>query len=380
MPENLPDHVAESRAEAARFVEEVVKPGTLALRSFDDVPSRLLGEVREASRRAGFFYKTQPVEYGGSPASTLELTALRELFAAANSPLTAVIFGPGPGVLHAADGVLKANYLEPLMRGEKRGAFAFTEPDTAERPSWARMDGDNLVVTGQKSYVTGGVTADFVTALLNVENPDGSKAGTAMVVIDRDAEGVIIEREFESMDGSGHASMRFDGVVVPLTHVVGKPGEGMPRALANIGNVRMMVSAQAMGMSLWVLDFIESHLKAPHRSGAPLGDREGVRMRFADMRIETFAARSALYRSARLVDAGENPVNETMATKVFCTEVAGRVVDMGVQLVGGQALVRGHPLERLYRQVRALRFTEGASDLLRLNIARGKLELDKGRV
>jgi alkylation response protein AidB-like acyl-CoA dehydrogenase len=103
-------------------------------------------------------------------------------------------------------------------------------------------------------------------------------------------------------------------------------------------------------------------------------------MRYADMRIETYVARSALYRTARLVETGENSVNETIATKVFCTETAGRVIDMAVQLVGGQALVLGHPLERLYRQVRSLRLVEGASDLLRINLVKGKLELKKGRV
>lgn len=75
-----------------------------------------------------------------------------------------------------------------------------------------------------------------------------------------------------------------------------------------------------------------------------------------------------------------NTVNETIATKVFCTETAGRVVDLGVQLVGGQALVQGHPLEKLYRQVRSLRLVEGASDLLRINLSKGRLELDKGRI
>ncbi|HJL62232.1 MAG TPA: acyl-CoA dehydrogenase family protein, partial [Pseudomonadales bacterium] len=118
----------------------------------------------------------------------------------------------------------------------------------------------------------------------------------------------------------------------------------------------------------------------PHRTGTPLGDKEGVRLRFADMRIETYVARSALYRTARIVDSGDNSVNETIATKVFCTETAGRVVDWGVQLVGGQALVEGHPLQKLYRQVRALRFVEGASDLLRINLAKGRLELEKGRL
>jgi acyl-CoA dehydrogenase len=380
MPESLPAEVAASRDAAAGFVKEVIESRGESLLPGEPVPGSLLAEVRSASQAAGFYYKTQPKEFGGNPASALELTMLRELFAAANTPLTAAIFGPGPGVLHAVEGELKTTYLEPLLRGEKRGAFAFTEPDGAERPSWAQIDGDNLVINGQKSYITGGREADFISALLNVEDADGAKAGTAMVVIDTGTKGVNIDREFESMDGSGHVSMQFNDVRQPMSHIIGKLGEGMPRALGNIGNVRMMVSAQAIGISMWVIDYIEKHLLAPHRSGTPLGEREGVRMRFADMRIEVFVARSALYRTARIVDSGENSVNETVAAKVFCTETAGRVVDMGLQLVGGQALVRGHPLEQLYRQVRAFRFVEGASDLLRLNLAKGKLELGKGRL
>ena len=380
MPENLSPMLLEVRAAAQRFLDEEVLPRSRQLESYDEVPKAMLDEVREASKKGGFFYKTQPEAFGGQPASTLELTMLRELFAAANSPLTGAIFGPGPGVLHGVGGELKRDYLEPLLRGEKRGAFAFTEPDSAPRPSWAQMQGEVLVVNGQKSYVTGGDKADFVTALLNVEQEDGAKVGTAMVVIDMAAEGVVVERRFESLDGSGHVALRFDGVRVPVSQVIGEPGEGMPRALASIGNVRMMVSAQAVGMSQWVLGFVEEHLKAPHRSGAPLGSREGVRLRYAEQRIAAYVARSALYRTARLVDSGENAVNETMATKVFCTEMVGQVVDTAVQLVGGQALVRGQPLERLYRQVRALRLVEGASDLLRLNIAKGRLDMEKGRV
>ena len=378
MPENLPPEVAAVKDLAMTFVEDIIKPGDALLLSGADTLDELLPRVRRASQDVGLFFKTQPEALGGTPASRLELTVLRELFAACNSPLTQAVFGPGPGVLHAVTGRLKSDYLTPLMRGEKRGAFAFTEPDGAPRPTWGRIDGDTLIINGRKSYVTGGDTADFISALVNVEQADGSKAGTAMVVIDRLAPGVVIDRTFESMDGSSHVSMRFDQVRVPLEQLIGKVGEGMPRALGNIGNVRLMVSAQAVGICLWVIDFVEQHLKAPHRTGTPLGDREGVRLRFADMRIATWAARSTLYRTARFVDGGENAVNEVMATKVFCTETAGQVVDMGVQLAGGQALVRGHPLELLYRQVRALRLVEGASDLLRLNLARGKLELGLG--
>lgn len=380
MPENLPEELIATRKNAEQFIEKVLKPLEMGIEDRDAVSAEVQEAVRDASKKAGFFYKTQPAEYGGKPAGSLELTMLREAWAAGNSRLAPYIFGPGPGILHAVTGQLKTEYLDPLMRGEKKGAFGFTEPDTAKRPTWGKIDGKSLLINGQKSYVTDGATAEFVSALVNVEHEDGSKAGTAMVVIDRTAKGVTIDREFVSMEGGGHVSMRFDNVSVPLTNIIGKLGEGMPRALGNIGNVRMMVSAQATGMCMWVIDFIEQHLQAPHRSGSPLGEREGVRLRYADMRIETYVARSALYRTARLVESGENSVNETIATKVFCTETAGRVIDMAVQLAGGQALVVGHPLERLYRQVRSLRLVEGASDLLRINLVKGKLELKKGRV
>lgn len=380
MPDQLPDDIQASVTRLQQFIEETLVPLEADLDVTGPVPAGVLAEVREASKAAGFFARTQPREYGGHPASTLELTALREALAAANTRLSGAVFGPGPGVLHAAEGMLKEHYLDPVMRGEKRGAFGFTEPDSAPRPTWAVLENDELVITGQKSYVTGGATADFVSILVNVEDPSGEKLGTAMVVVDRDADGVVIDREFSSMEGGGHVSMRFDGVRVPSALVIGKIGEGMPRALGNIGDVRLMVSAQATGICQWVCGFVEQHLAAPHRSGTPLGDREGVRLRYADMRIETYAARAALYRTARLVDTGENTINEVIATKVFCTEAAGRIVDAGVQLVGGQALVVGHPLERLYRQVRSLRLVEGASDLLRINLVKGRLELDKGRL
>ena len=378
MPDNLPEAVVAVKRQAEEFIDKVIRP--LSNKSVAEVSDDAVKLVKEASRDAGFFFKTQPKEFGGAPASTLELTVLRELFSRTNLPLTRYIFGPGPGVLHAVQGELKSKYLEPVLKGEKRGTFAFTEPDSAARATWGVMAGDKLVINGQKSYITGGGSADFISALVNVEQADGGKAGTAMVVIDRQAEGVAIDRVFSSLDGSSHVGMTFDNVSVPITNVIGELGEGMPRALANIGNVRLMVSAQAVGMCMFVLDYIEKHIKSPHRSGVPLGDKEGVRLRFSDMRIETFVARSALYRTARIVDSGDNSVNETAITKVFTTETAGRVVDQGVQLFGGQALVTGHPLEELYREVRSLRFVEGASDLLRLNIAKGKLELGKGRL
>ena len=377
MPDQLSDALWAVKETASEFLQKEIAPRTVQLREGAS-ETKLAAEIRAASKAAGFFTKTQPEGFGGSPASVLELTVLRELWASANSPLTRHIFGPGPGLLHQAEGLLKTHYLDPQLAGDKRGAFGFTEPDNAARPTWAVLEGETLTITGQKSYVTGGERADFLSILVNVEDREGAKLGTAMVLVDREAEGVRQTASFVSMEGGGHAAFRFDAVQVPSWQMVGRLGEGMPRALANIGNVRLMIAAEAMGVSLWALEYLRDHLLAPHRSGAPLGDKEGVRLRYADLRIKVFAARSALSRAARWADAGQNSVNEVIAAKVFCTEVAGDVVDWAVQLVGGQALVVGHPLEALYRKVRSMRLVEGANDLLRLNLAKGNLELDKG--
>ncbi len=338
-------------------------------------PAQARREIVEASRRAGLFQMTQPRAFGGSEATTLALTVARDELAAANPPHMDAVFGPGPGVLAGAQEPLASAYLEPLLAGRKRGAFGFTEPDDAPAPTHAVREGEDLVITGQKSYVTGGADADFLNVLVQVEDQ-----GPALVVVDTHLPGVVLERRFASLDGSHHAAFRFDGVRVPASHLIGAPGEGMPRALRQIGDVRLAVAAHCVGTMRWVLDFVTEHLAGADRSGTPRGSREGVRLRYADLRISAFAARSMLYRTARLADDGENVVNEGIACKVFATEAAGGVVDEAIQLVGGSALVEDHPLAVLYRQVRSLRLAEGASDVLRLNLARGKLELDKGRI
>ena len=331
--------------------------------------------VRAASKAAGIFPMTQPKAFGGSGATLLALTVVRDALGSHNVAHLGGIFGPGPGVLGGAEEPLRSTHLAPVLAGEKRGAFGFTEPDDAERATWARVQGDLLIVNGRKSYVTGGANADFINTLVEIEG-----IGPSMVVIDRDTPGVVVQRIFGTIDGTHHAAIAFEDVQVPKAHIIGKPGGGLPRALRQIGDTRLAFAAEAAGLARWVIGFVTAHIQAPHRSGAPLGDREGVRLRYADMRIRAYAMRSMVYRTARLGDAGENIVNEGIAAKVFCTEGIGEIVDAGIQLVGGIALRDGHPLESLYRRVRSMRLAEGASDVLRLNLARGRLDLDKGRI
>jgi acyl-CoA dehydrogenase len=370
VPEALDEEHRALRARALEFVAAMrAQPLDDEGRMGPDAARALIAEAR----RLGLHGMTQPKAFGGSEAGALALTVVRETLAAANSPGARHAFGPGPGVLAGAEGVLKTHYLEPMLRGEKRAAFAFTEARDAPRHTQARSDGEFLVVDGEKAYVTGGAEADFLNVLVEVDG-----GARAMVVIDRDAPGVEIAERFRSLEGGQHARFRFHGVRVPRSHLLGTPGEGIPRAMRQIGDTRLLLAAEACGLMLWIDDFVARHLLAPHPSGEPLGAREGVRLRYADLRIDVFTARGALYRAARIADSGANAMNEVIIAKVYCTEALGRVVDTAIQLVGGRALDAGHPLEQLYRRVRSLRIAEGASDVLRLNLARGRLDLSKG--
>ena len=129
-------------------------------------------KVIQASKDAGLFGMTQPAAFGGAEAGIVEMTLVREALAASNLRTAAWVLGPGPGVLAGATGSLKEDYLDAVMSGLKRGAFGFTEPDNAERPTWAERDADTLVIHGRKSYVTGGDTADFTTVLVNVRGSE----------------------------------------------------------------------------------------------------------------------------------------------------------------------------------------------------------------
>lgn len=368
MPEQLSSADAQLQQDMASFI--AAQP-TLAEDRLDAATAE---QILAASKAAGFFQMTQPKEFGGSAASNLQLCLLRDELASHNTGFGHLVFGPGPGVLGGCDEPLKSNYLEPVLQGLKRGSFGFTEPDDAPQPTSATIEGDSLVINGQKSYVTGGNSADFINTLVRVEGKP------TVVVIDVATPGVNKSRVFTSLDGSSHAAFTFTDVRVPTSHCIGKPGDGMPRAMGQIGDTRLAIAAQCVGLMRWTLNYLAEHLASPDRSGQPRSNSDVMRLRFGELRVQAYAARSMLYRTARLADSGENAINEGIYCKIFSTNALTEIVDSSIQLVGGNAVVEGHPLAKLYREVRSLRLAEGATDVLLGNIARGYFELGKGRL
>ena len=374
----MPDFLDSEHTDVLRNAERLASE--LASLTDQAAPGDLGAAVRQASRAAGVFGMTQPRAFGGSEAGSLALAIVRDTLGSRNVGHFQGIFGPSPGVLANVDEPLRSQFLLPYLAGEMRSGFGFTEPADAPRHTWAVRDGDELVVNGQKSYVTGGADADFINALVEVD-----RIGPAMVLIETSRPGVTLERRFGTLDGSHHAVFTFADVRVPAAHVIGEAGRGLRRALSQISATRMAIAADCIGQCRFAIDLVEQSLgERANRRGdadgpAPLGtDLERVSL--GDMRIAAYAARSALYRTARLLDAGENAVNEVMAAKSLATETLSRICDDAVQLVGGTALVEGHPLADILRRVRALRLAEGPTEVLATNVARGRLDLGLGRI
>ena len=153
----------------------------------------------------------------------------------------------------------------------------------------ATSDGEDLIVNGAKSYVTGGSDADFVNTLVELDD-----SGPAMLLIETNRPGVSIDRRFGSLDGSHHASFVFTDVRVPRMHLIGAAGAGLSRALEQVNSVRMAIAADCVGLCGFMCDLIATHIKKSEGKGR---NSDAIRIQFGRMRARTFAARSTIYRT-----------------------------------------------------------------------------------
>ena len=371
---DLPDDLVDLQARLLSFVQEEIDPITAGVDP-ESPPAELRREIARRSDAAGFHRLTVPESDGGHGGGPRVITAAREALALSGNPFAAGVLSAGPGIMRLADndGQRDALYI-PVLRGERTAAFAFTEavrPDGSRAPTQAvrttLADGaDGFLVRGAKGFVSGGADSDWLVVVANV--PD---EGTALLVVDRDAEGVSEGELGASIDGSTHSPFFFDSVPVPASRLLGAVGDGLPRAMQNIDRMRLGVAADCVGWSRWVARATLERIEGPHRSGQPLAEQQQVQAIFADMVADTFATRTALYRAAEAREADE-PTSGTQvaAAKWLASECLHRTVDRAIQLHGAQALLRGHPLERLYRTSRSLRIAEGPTELLRLTVAR----------
>ena len=370
----LDPDLADLQSRLLSFVANEIDPITVGADP-ESPPAELRREIAGRSDRAGLYQLVVPESDGGLGGGPRVITAAREALALSGNPLASLVLGSGPGIMRLADNdEQRAALYEPVLRGEKTAAFAFTEAlrtDGSREPTQAvRADfsngTDGFLVSGAKGFVTGGASSDWLVVVANV--PD---EGTALLVVDRDADGVRQGDLGASMDGSAHSPFYFDSVAVPESRLLGQVGDGLPRAMQNIDRMRLGVAADCVGWARWVTRATLERIEGPHRSGQPLAEQQQVQAIFADMVADTYAARTSLYQAAEAREAGEPTAGtQVAAAKWLASECLHRTVDRAIQLHGAQALLRGHALERPYRTSRSLRIAEGPTELLRLTVAR----------
>ena len=273
---------------------------------------------------------------------------------------------------------LKRKYLPPVRDGHHIAAFALSEPeagsDVGALTTVATPDGDHVRLDGEKTWISNGGIADHYVVFARSGEAPGAR-GLSAFVVDGDAQGLSIAERIAVIAPHPLARLRFDGCRVPVSHRLGRPGEGFKVAMATLDIFRSTVGAAAVGLARRALDEALGRATTPTLFGAPLGSLQLTQAALADSAADIDAAALLVFRAAWLKDQGAARITrESSIAKMYATEVAQRVIDRAVQLFGGHGVRVGVKVEALYREIRALRIYEGATEVQKVVIARDLLK------
>jgi acyl-CoA dehydrogenase len=325
----------------------------------------------------GWLRHVVPATYGGL-FETLDVRALclvREHLARV-SGLADFAFamqglGSGPITLFGSD-ALKRRYLPRVCAGDAIAAFAMSEAgagsDVAAMRTTARRDGSSWRIDGEKTWISNAGIADHY--IVFARTPDLGERAFGAFVVDADASGLAVRERIDVIAPHPLGTIAFDGCRVPNEAMVGEPGKGMSVALGTLDVFRPTVAAAALGFARRALDEAVSFVRERDIMGRKLSEYQLTQAKLADMMTAIDASALLVYRAAWTRDNGAPRITrEAAMAKMFSTEAAQRVIDDAVQLLGGRGVVRGAPVERLYREIRALRIYEGTTEVQKIVLA-----------
>jgi len=268
---------------------------------------------------------------------------------------------------------LKQKYLPDVRSGNKIAAFALTEPDAgsdaAALTTTAEQVDTSFVLNGEKTLISNGGIADYYTVFAKTGEAPGTR-GISAFVVDADTVGLEINERIEVIAAHPLARIRFNQCRIPKTQHIGVGGEGFKMAMATLDIFRSTVGAAALGFARHAMHEALNRTKSRQMFGAPMSKLQMIKAKLGEMSLDIDASSLLIYRAAWTKDKGaERITKEAAMAKLFATEAAQRVIDEAVQIFGGSGVVSGVPVEQLYREIRALRIYEGASEVQKLIIA-----------
>ncbi len=330
----------------------------------------------------GFLGNAVPAAYGGNN-TNLDVRSLcisRETLARSSglADFAFAMQGLGSGAISLfGSTALCETYLPQVAAGSAIAAFALSEPnagsDVAAMATTARRDGDDYVINGCKTWISNGGIADFYTVFARTSDTGGSK-GISCFVVDADTPGLSISERINVIAPHPLARLEFNDCRVPASALVGEEGRGFMIAMATLDVFRSTVGAAALGFARRALDEASNHSKQRQMFGAHLSDLQLTQAALGEMALEIDASALLIYRAAWKKDSGAPRITrEAAMAKLYATEAAQKIIDKAVQLHGGLGVVSGNTVESLYREIRALRIYEGASEVQKVII--GSLQL-----
>jgi acyl-CoA dehydrogenase len=332
-----------------------------------------LRELQAKAKQSGFFGVLTPEEYGGMGLGSL-MAALIEI----ELGRTFVQFkfgGDADNILFHANDEQKKRYLEPTISGERYSCFAITEPgagsDARNIRTSAVRDGDEWVINGEKTFITGGDIADFTMVFAVTDKEKGADGGVTCFLVDRDAGWT--SASIPTMGQWGPASLSFQDVRVPHSAILGEEGRGFALAMKWIGKGRFMLPARALGSCERLVEMAMEQAKNRVTFGEPIANRQAIQWMIADSAVEIEALRWLVITAAWQVDNGIDSRQSQSMAKLYGGVQANLIVDRVLQIHGGMGYTRELPIERWYRELRLLRIYEGTDEIQRRTIARNLL-------
>jgi acyl-CoA dehydrogenase len=238
----------------------------------------------------------------------------------------------------------------------------------------AVRDGDHYVINGVKRFISHASEADFMQLMAATDRAKGSHGGISCFIVDMNTPGVKLTAQYSTMMGDRPWEIVLENVRVPASHRVGEEGEGFRHAQQWLGAGRVRHGARALGVTERCLEMAASYAKQRSTFGRPLADRQSIQWMLADMYIELEAARLLVHKAATRLDKGEDARQDAYVCKYFADEMAYKAADMCMQIHGGIALTTDLPIEKFWRQQRSFRITEGATEVMKMVIARHVLK------
>jgi acyl-CoA dehydrogenase len=350
-----------------------------------DVDTACRGLVQKLGRD-GWLKHTAPGEDPSEKIDVRTLALIRETLARysglADFAFAMQGLGAGPISLFGT-AAQKRQWLPTTRAGAAIAAFALSEPasgsDVANISTTARRNGDGYVLDGEKTWISNGGIADLYVVFARTGEAPGAK-GLSAFIVRGDNPGLSVVERIGVIAPHPLARLAFKNCQVGTDDLIGVAGDGFKIAMATLDVFRTSVGAAAVGFARRALAETLKRSASRELFGAPLSELQMVQGHIADMALEVDAAALLVYRAAWIKDMGAARVTrEAAMAKLFATEAAQRVIDAAVQIHGGDGVRVGHPVEALYREIRALRIYEGASDVQKIVIARSLLSSSRGR-